>query len=1061
MKRSFAALTAAVLILAGMQGITTAPAGADSQPPAGVPATVTTDPLPTWQVNGVVWDQVLVGNTVYATGSFATARPPGVAVGGAGQVNRGNILAYDITTGVVSSTFVHTLNGQGLRMAKSPDGSRVYVAGDFTTVDGQARGHVAAFNTATGALDPNFKPNVSARIRGLAVSDTTVYMGGNFFAVNGSSRTRLGAVNAATGATLPWAPTVNDEVWAMAISPAYNRVIVGGRFTQLNGAARVGQGAVDATSGATAAWSSSPTPSPLNGNRSYPTDLKVAGDVVYGANNGDGGHWFDGRWAANVNTGDLIWLDNCYGATYSVAPIGQVLYSVSHAHECQSLGAFPEVTSRRALATTTYATSNDPAPPGSNSPITKQPVPRLLHWFPALGVGSVTGQYQAAWTVVGNDQYIAMGGEFPTVDGRAQQGLIRMAVRSSAPGKVGPEAGPAATASAVPGGGVRVTWPATWDMDNENLTYEILRDGVQIGTETQPSNFWTTPAYGFFDAAAPAGAHTYQVRAADPDGNKVTGTASASVVSAGPAAASVYANLVAGDGARHLWRFTETSGTTGYDRSGPSNLTYGSGVTLNAAGITGDRAAVFNGTANARTASAQIAAPRDFTVEAWVKTTSTTGGKIIGYGNSASGNSGTYDRHLYLTADGRVVFGVYPGVIRTIQSAPGLNNGQWHHVAASLDFNSGMKLYVDGQLKATDTTTRYGQSYTGYWRVGGDTVGSWPSAPSTPYLNGTIDEAAVYPRALADSEVAEHYQVGTGAQPNQPPVPAFTATCALLVCSFDASASADSDGTITAREWTFGDGATGSGATPGHTYAASGSYQVKLTVTDDDGASASLTKTVQAQSANLAEDPFTRTVSNGFGTAPVGGSWSTVGTAANLSVDGSTAKIALPSPSTGAGAYLTTVNATSSDTAFRASVDKTATGNGVYLWLAGRRTPSGDYRARVRFLSPGTVALALSRTDAANAETLLTPELTVPALTYTPGAFLRVRLQVTGTTPTTLTAKIWPDGTPEPATWHLTTTDSTPTLQSPGGLGLRAMLSGSATNAPTTLTLDDLTSTQP
>ena len=35
----------------------------------------------------------------------------------------------------------------------SPDGSRVYVGGDFTAVDGAARGHVAAFDTATGALD--------------------------------------------------------------------------------------------------------------------------------------------------------------------------------------------------------------------------------------------------------------------------------------------------------------------------------------------------------------------------------------------------------------------------------------------------------------------------------------------------------------------------------------------------------------------------------------------------------------------------------------------------------------------------------------------------------------------------------------------------------------------------------------------------------------------------------------------------------------------------------------------------------------------------------------------
>ena len=60
------------------------PATADTRPPSGTPATVSADPLPTWQINGVVWSQVVVGNTVYATGSFTKARPPGVAAGGAG-----------------------------------------------------------------------------------------------------------------------------------------------------------------------------------------------------------------------------------------------------------------------------------------------------------------------------------------------------------------------------------------------------------------------------------------------------------------------------------------------------------------------------------------------------------------------------------------------------------------------------------------------------------------------------------------------------------------------------------------------------------------------------------------------------------------------------------------------------------------------------------------------------------------------------------------------------------------------------------------------------------------
>ena len=61
--------------------------------------------------------------------------------------------------------------------------------------------------------------------------------------------------------------------------------------------------------------------------------------------------------------------------------------------------------------------------------------------------------------------------------------------------------------------------------------------------------------------------------------------------------------------------------------------------------------------------------------------------------------------------------------------------------------------------------------------------------------------------------------------------------------SFDGSGSYDPDGTIVSYDWNFGDGNTGSGVSPSHTYAAAGSYIVNLTVTDDDGASDTATTT--------------------------------------------------------------------------------------------------------------------------------------------------------------------------------------------------------------------------
>jgi PKD repeat protein len=69
--------------------------------------------------------------------------------------------------------------------------------------------------------------------------------------------------------------------------------------------------------------------------------------------------------------------------------------------------------------------------------------------------------------------------------------------------------------------------------------------------------------------------------------------------------------------------------------------------------------------------------------------------------------------------------------------------------------------------------------------------------------------------------------------------------------SFDGSASSDSDGTITAYSWDFGDSsALGTGVNPSHTYADNGAYSVTLTVTDDDGATG--TDSTTATIANVA-----------------------------------------------------------------------------------------------------------------------------------------------------------------------------------------------------------------
>jgi PKD repeat protein len=123
----------------------------------------------------------------------------------------------------------------------------------------------------------------------------------------------------------------------------------------------------------------------------------------------------------------------------------------------------------------------------------------------------------------------------------------------------------------------------------------------------------------------------------------------------------------------------------------------------------------------------------------------------------------------------------------------------------------------------------------------------------------------------------------TGPQANQPPTASFTVTPAQpqtgQSTSFDGTGSKDPDGSITNYAWTFGDGASASGATPSHPYAAQGSYTVTLTVTDNQGGKGTVQKTIQVVAPAIATGPGstpppppppTTTGTDPIGTAPVG-----------------------------------------------------------------------------------------------------------------------------------------------------------------------------------------------
>lgn len=97
---------------------------------------------------------------------------------------------------------------------------------------------------------------------------------------------------------------------------------------------------------------------------------------------------------------------------------------------------------------------------------------------------------------------------------------------------------------------------------------------------------------------------------------------------------------------------------------------------------------------------------------------------------------------------------------------------------------------------------------------------------------------------VSDAASGAVHSVFLPAGPVEPRAPSatFFASCSGLRCVLDATASSDPDGLVTAYDWDLGDGTTATGPTVEHAWAQTGSVTVRLTVTDDDGLTATTSR---------------------------------------------------------------------------------------------------------------------------------------------------------------------------------------------------------------------------
>lgn len=748
-----------------------AAAVSDVQPRgAGV---VTADALPTAQLNGVAWDQEIVAGTVFVGGSFSKARPAGAALG-ISESPRANLMAYTLSTGAMTS-WNPGANAQIRTVTASPDGSRIYVGGDFTQVGGQARSRIAAFNASTGQLVSSFAPPVGYQVNDIVATDSTVYVAGSFATVGSQPRGNLAAFSASTGALLGWAPSVERQVLTIDISDDRQLIVIGGHFTSVNGSPARGLAKLDASTGALKPW---PVPISDAGDKAAVNNLEIHGNVVSGTGfvYGPGGNQ-EGPWRLALDTGELIWVADCHGDSYDSVVTAAAVYVVGHAHYCGNVSmGFPQYSPWRyqhSMAWSPQATGTNIRDVFGKPSWDGRPSPSIISWLPAASIGSYTGQYQAGWTIESNGQYVVMGGEFPKVNNVPQQGLVRFATSSAAPKAQGPAF---AGGSLVPilqpraPGAVKVSWPSGYDRDDRDLTYRVVRTpGGTVFTLTSASTWWDTPGLSYVDTGLVAGSsYSYRVTATDSTGNVVSG-ATRSIVAPAVVPSNPYRDAVLQDGPAIYWALNEGSGTHGVaDRAGGYHGSAGAQVAFGVPGpIAGDPAVNVNGTDSARIhAQAASHAPTQMSEEVWFRTTGTSG-RLLGFGDLKTGDSGHRDRQIYLTNSGRVHFGVRATGTKVLSSPEPYNDNAWHHAVATLS-GATARLYVDGTLVAERSDIVGPEEYVGYWRLGGDNQTGWPSPGNNNY-SGDIDEMAIYGYALSAAQVKAHFTAAGTAPPAPTP----------------------------------------------------------------------------------------------------------------------------------------------------------------------------------------------------------------------------------------------------------------------------------------------------
>ncbi len=389
-----------------------------------------------WMTNGIVYASALSedGETLYVGGKFSSVRENPTGSGGE-TLAVTNVAAMDVDTGLPVGTWKPAVTSDdgthpAVRALAAKDG-KVYIGGNFTTVDDQPRRNLAAVSDAAsatpGALDAYFGPNIGNNTstvytllpNGDATTPATkLYVGGQFGSVNGVSRGNLAALSLPSGALdASWRGRTNAVVRELEFGPNNDGTIFAvGRFNAVSSGtsgnfARQSVARFDAATSAVHPWAIPPgeiTIDPSRDNQMTcwtmtvtPTRLFVGCGLqsnfvsAHRLNNGDAGsQLWRSRFSGNPQTSEMN-ADGSrliVGGHFGLNPVNQ---RVCGNRQLKGLVSLKPTTGEIDCT-----------------------------WIPTLDQ-ETRPAYDGAWTMQTIGKYVWVGGKFVAVSGEPRTNLAR------------------------------------------------------------------------------------------------------------------------------------------------------------------------------------------------------------------------------------------------------------------------------------------------------------------------------------------------------------------------------------------------------------------------------------------------------------------------------------------------------------------------------------------------------------------------------------------------------------------------------------------------------------